>query len=82
MRLRSGPEIETTVGNRLGTQATRNASNDDLHLSDQRSTSARSQLIDERTMGDYKTEKEAFHADNPGSSVHLINAISLVSLVS
>lgn len=38
--------------------------------------------IDERTMGDYKTEKEAFHADNPGSSVHLINAISLVSLVS
>lgn len=33
-------------------------------------------------MGDYKTAKEAFHADNPGSSVHLINAISLVSLVS
>lgn len=33
-------------------------------------------------MGDYKTAKEAFHADNPGSSVHVINAISLVSLVS
>jgi len=33
-------------------------------------------------MADYKSAKEAFHADNPGSSVHYINAISVTALVS
>lgn len=30
----------------------------------------------------YKEVKEAFHADNPGSSVHYINAVSVTALVS
>ncbi|BEJ11363.1 hypothetical protein CspHIS471_0107850 [Cutaneotrichosporon sp. HIS471] len=31
-------------------------------------------------MVDYKSAKEAFHADNPGSSVHYINLISITAL--
>ncbi|GMK54758.1 hypothetical protein CspeluHIS016_0113440 [Cutaneotrichosporon spelunceum] len=31
-------------------------------------------------MADYKSAKEAFHADNPGSSVHYINLISVTAL--
>jgi 4-hydroxyphenylpyruvate dioxygenase-like putative hemolysin len=34
------------------------------------------------SMSDYKAAKEAFVADNPGSSVHHINAISITALVS
>lgn len=33
------------------------------------------------TQMDYKAVKEAFHADNPGSSVHYINALSVTALV-
>jgi hypothetical protein len=33
-------------------------------------------------MADYKSAKEAFHADNPGSSVHYINLVSLTAFVS
>lgn len=35
-----------------------------------------------RAMADYKSAKEAFHADNPGSSVHYINLLSVTALVS
>lgn len=33
-------------------------------------------------MDAYKTAKEAFHADNPGSSIWNVNAVSLAALVS
>lgn len=32
-------------------------------------------------MAEYKAAKEAFHADNPGSSVHYINLLSITALV-